>query len=126
MDFQVRVQPKVMGPLRKAAEFTYTPFRFSVVLGMLNAPGLRDISGRHASGDIRYTEADGSELPIRLNNLPGEFEGIDFWIGVVQTYERCSITRPEGRLIAVAGVAKSLQLLVNDKYLAGLCKDLQI
>jgi hypothetical protein len=74
------------------------------------------------SGDNCYTELDGFELPISLKNWHEEFKGTEFWINVVQTYGRCSITRPDDRLIAIAGVAKSLQPLVNDEYLAGLWK----
>jgi hypothetical protein len=74
------------------------------------------------SDDVRYTEVHGEELPISLKNWPEEFEGTDFWIDVVQTYGRCSITKPGDGLIAIAGVAKSLQPLINDEYLAGLWK----
>jgi hypothetical protein len=77
------------------------------------------------SSENRYMELDGFELPMSHKNWHEECEEPEFWTDVVQSYGRCSITRPGDRLIAIAGVAKSLQPVVNDKYLAGLwMKDL--
>jgi hypothetical protein len=73
-------------------------------------------------GDLMYTDESGYPLPISLKNWPEDFEGTDFWIDVVRNYGRCSITKPEDRLIAIAGVAKSIQPFLNDEYLAGLWK----
>jgi hypothetical protein len=64
----------------------------------------------------------GADHPISLKNWPENFEGTSFWIDVVQNYGRCSVTKPEDRLIAIAGVAKSIQPLLKDEYLAGLWK----
>lgn len=67
--------------------------------------------------DLMFTDH-----PISLKNWPENFEGTSFWIDVVQNYGRCSVTKPDDRLIAIAGVAKSIQPLLNDEYLAGLWK----
>lgn len=70
--------------------------------------------------DISYQEVDGTELPITLKYWSREFEASHTWTDIVQTYGKCSITVPDDRLIAVAGIAKSIQPLMNDRYLAGL------
>jgi hypothetical protein len=77
-----------------------------------------------SSSHSRYTELDGSDLPMSHKNWHGECQEPEneFWLTVVNSYGRCSITKPGDRLIAFAGVAKSLQPVVNDKYLAGLWK----
>jgi hypothetical protein len=57
---------------------------------------------------------------MSYKNWHEECDEPGFWIDVVQSYGRCSITKPGDRLIAIAGVAKSLQPVVNDTYLTGL------
>jgi len=74
------------------------------------------------SHNNHYTELDGSELSMSLKDWREECENTEFWINVVQIYGRCSITKPDDRLIAITGVANSLQPLLNDEYLAGLWK----
>ena len=49
-----------------------------------------------------------------------EFKVTEFWVDVFQSYGRRSITKASDRLIAIAGLAQSLQPLLNDEYLAGL------
>jgi hypothetical protein len=73
-------------------------------------------------GDNLYTEDDGLELSTTFKNWHEMREAPEFWVEVVESYGRCSITNPEDRLIAIAGIAKSLQPLMNDEYLAGLWK----
>ena len=70
-------------------------------------------------GETYYTEPNGSQLPLTFKNWHEETDGTKFWNEVVQSYGRCSITKPDDRLIAIAGVAKSLQPLLDDEYLAG-------
>jgi hypothetical protein len=72
--------------------------------------------------NLRYIGEYSSGHPISIKNWPEDFEGIDFWNKIVQNYGKCSFTKPEDRLIAIAGVAKSIQPLLNDEYLAGLWK----
>jgi hypothetical protein len=72
--------------------------------------------------DLLYTEEYGTSHPISLKNWPEDFGVVDFWQNVVQIYGKCSVTKPEDRLIAIAGVAKSIQPFLDDEYLAGLWK----
>jgi hypothetical protein len=69
-----------------------------------------------------YREVDGSELSMSLKDWHKEAKQEYFWNEITQIYGRCSITKPEDRLIAVAGFAKSIQPVVEDDYLAGLWK----
>ncbi|KAF2417707.1 hypothetical protein EJ08DRAFT_69769 [Tothia fuscella] len=75
-------------------------------------------------GDPEYMELDGNILPISLKNWHEmcQEDMASFWVQLVGTYLRCSITVPSDRLIAVAGIAKSPQPLFDDEYLAGLWK----
>jgi hypothetical protein len=68
--------------------------------------------------DNLYKEEDDSMLPISLKNMPKDSEASDIRISVVQIYGRCSITMPDGRLIAFAGIAKLIPPPLNDHYLA--------
>ena len=67
--------------------------------------------------DELYTELHGSEYSISLKNWQNED-----WVYLVKAFIQCSITKPEDRLVAIAGIAKSLQPLLKDEYLAGLWK----
>ena len=67
-------------------------------------------------------ELDGSQSPMSLKNWYEEFKGMEFWVDVIRSYGRCSITMASDRLVAIAGLAQSLQPLLNDEYLAGLWK----
>jgi hypothetical protein len=42
------------------------------------------------------------------------------WNIVVYTFSRCALTRSEDKLVAISGVAKTLQPVFQDEYLAGL------
>jgi hypothetical protein len=42
------------------------------------------------------------------------------WNRILSAYMECSLTRDEDRLVAISAIAKSIQPLVNDTYLAGL------
>ena len=72
--------------------------------------------------ETSYTELDGSELPMSFKNWREECSSTEFWNNVVESFGRCSVTEPRDRLFAIAGVAKSLQPLLHDEYLAGLWK----
>jgi hypothetical protein len=73
-------------------------------------------------GDLMYRDENFRRRPTSLKNWPEDFEGTECWIDVVRNYGRCSVTKPEDRLIAIAGVAKSMQPFLNDEYLARLWK----
>ena len=45
------------------------------------------------------------------------------WWKILWKYARGALTRPEDRLVALAGLAKALQPHMNSKYLAGLWED---
>jgi hypothetical protein len=74
------------------------------------------------SSENFYTELDGRDFPTSYKSWHEECDEPGFCIDVVQSYGRCSITKPGDRLIAIAGVAKPPQPVVNDTYLAGLWK----
>jgi hypothetical protein len=42
------------------------------------------------------------------------------WNNVVDTFSGCALTRSEDKLVAISGVAKALQPIFQDNYLAGL------
>ncbi len=44
----------------------------------------------------------------------------EFWDGVVDAYTRSAMTREEDKLIALSGFAKGMELVLKDRYLAGL------
>ena len=44
----------------------------------------------------------------------------DIWRNIVKTYSKRNITHSEDRLPALAGIASELQIVWNDKYVAGL------
>lgn len=49
-----------------------------------------------------------------------ELNAYDIWCNVLQTYTRSNLTKEEDKLVAISGVAKDMQQLLNDEYLAGL------
>lgn len=69
-----------------------------------------------------YTDLEGASYPISQKDWLEPSKSADYWYSLVEIYGRCSITKPEDRLIAIAGVAKSWQPLLDDVYLAGLWK----
>jgi len=73
-------------------------------------------------GEQNYEDLEGAVYPNSLKNWRDQCEGTEIWVNLVEIFGRCSITNPEDRLIAIAGVAKSLQPLLDDEYLAGLWK----
>jgi hypothetical protein len=44
----------------------------------------------------------------------------EIWDSIVKDYTRCSLTKQTDKLIALAGIAKAVQRVFNDHYLAGL------
>jgi hypothetical protein len=47
-----------------------------------------------------------------------------FWKDIIWQYSECKLTRPDDKLIALAGVAQSIQrLLEDDEYIAGLWRN---
>jgi hypothetical protein len=69
-----------------------------------------------------YEDVDGALYPISQKNWSDQHKIAGHWDYLVEVYGRCSITKPDDRLIAIAGVAKSLQPVLDDVYLAGLWK----
>jgi hypothetical protein len=47
-------------------------------------------------------------------------EDLDKWNVVVRNFSVCALTRSEDKLVAISGVAKALQPVFQDEYLAGL------
>ena len=64
------------------------------------------------------------DFPSNMKKWRGglEEQGVDFWDTAVQAYSRCSLTRPEDRLVAMAGIARQMQPVIQDEYLAGIWK----
>ena len=54
------------------------------------------------------------------NELEEESEMLELWWQVVRTYNRGALTKYEDKLIAMAGIAKEMQVVLKDKYIAGL------
>jgi hypothetical protein len=72
-----------------------------------------------------YEDLEGVTYPITQKHSSNTNKSADYWYYLVQIYGRCSITKPDDRPFAVAGIAKSVQPLLDDVYLAGLwMKDL--
>lgn len=46
----------------------------------------------------------------------------DNWRIIVREYTRCKLTKSEDKLVALSGIAKQMQLHINDVYLAGMWK----
>jgi hypothetical protein len=44
------------------------------------------------------------------------------WETIIDRYTLCNLTKPEDKLIALSGIAKHAQIILNDEYLAGLWK----
>lgn len=57
----------------------------------------------------------GSELPAS-----GRRSLLDWWSGVVKDYMACQLTKPSDRLVAIAGVARELGPILEDRYAVGL------
>jgi hypothetical protein len=45
---------------------------------------------------------------------------LELWWQVVRTYNRGRLTKYEDKFIAMAGIAKEIQVFLKDKYIAGL------
>ncbi|KAH9204373.1 heterokaryon incompatibility protein-domain-containing protein, partial [Leptodontidium sp. 2 PMI_412] len=61
-----------------------------------------------------------SEQCSEQDDLEIETEMLELWWQVVRTYNRGRLTKYEDKLIAMAGVAKEMQVFLKDKYIAGL------
>lgn len=46
----------------------------------------------------------------------------DLWSNIVAAYTRCNLTKWTDKLVAIFGVAKHIQRIIDDQYLAGLWK----
>ena len=51
-----------------------------------------------------------------------ESEALDIWHRAVMNYSRSDLTKTEDKLVAISGVAKTLQPILQDEYVAGLWK----
>jgi hypothetical protein len=47
-------------------------------------------------------------------------EVVDFWVKIVNFYSKCNLSCMEDKLIALSGISKKIQKILNDQYLAGL------
>ena len=74
----------------------------------------------------KYLHTPADSVPRRLlreGMRDSEDEEIDFnhmWYRIVSEYSQASLTRPEDKLIAISGLAKAMQRLVDDSYVAGM------
>jgi hypothetical protein len=60
------------------------------------------------------TEKIWSTIPIAPQHT------LKWWNDVVNTFQTGALTRPEDKLVAISGVAKALQPVFQDEYLAGI------
>ncbi|CAK4033804.1 Hypothetical predicted protein [Lecanosticta acicola] len=42
------------------------------------------------------------------------------WCRIVSTYSHCKLTNPEDKLVAISGIARRMESIIQDKYLAGM------
>ena len=50
----------------------------------------------------------------------GDDEGYRLWARIVETYSKCALTDTKDKLIALAGIAKHMSLLLKDEYVVGM------
>lgn len=62
-------------------------------------------SGSYTKEEFKYDEASAYQ---------------DMWRTIVEQYSRCRLTRPQDKLIALAGIAKHFREATNDTYVAGM------
>lgn len=62
--------------------------------------------------------------PLNTNTTEAErdpkFWPYDLWTGIATTYSKCSLTNPEDKLLAIMGLAKHVNGLIKDTYVAGM------
>ena len=81
-------------------------------------------------GEVATTTSDtsscyGSEVATPTSDTSSYYRGT--WDSMLMQYSVTSLTKEEDKLIAISGIAKRMQGLLNDDYLAGLWrKDLPI
>ena len=66
--------------------------------------------GRELLEPLEYLEKD-KATPYNL------------WLSIVERYSVTSLTKGEDKLVAISGIAKRMQGLLNDEYLAGLWRE---
>lgn len=91
-------------------------------------PSLIDETGTPRIQTIEYAGTPGA----RLRCFSQEWFGLlkpdpamryyDIWSNTIEAYSRCHLTHGTDKLIAICGVAKQLQGLLHDEYLAGIWK----
>ena len=64
---------------------------------------------------------DGSKLRrIGTHDSSSQFFGHQLWPRIVEAYSKSLLTKPEDKLIAIAGIARKLAAIIDDEYVVGL------
>ena len=71
------------------------------------------------------TVGSGRVINLTLHSKASRWEHFDLcvaWAALVQKYTKCALTKPEDKMIALAGVVKLIEDAQHDQYLCGLWK----
>ncbi|KAH8665083.1 heterokaryon incompatibility protein-domain-containing protein [Tricladium varicosporioides] len=77
----------------------------------------------YPSGDLLHNEQDLSKLWPSLGSLIHLQDALDMWENLVESYTECSLSKPWDKLIAFSGIARLMQFILKDDYVAGLWKE---
>ncbi|RDW77773.1 hypothetical protein BP6252_05826 [Coleophoma cylindrospora] len=73
---------------------------------------------RDGDGFKRWMQPEDSP-DTDFNDPPGPY---DPWAHIIEVYSRCKLTKAKDKFIAISGMAKKMQLVLEDEYVAGLWK----
>jgi hypothetical protein len=66
---------------------------------------------------------DGSKLRILSGqDTDPKYDGYHLWARIVKAYTECNLTKPNDKLVAIHGLSKTFETILNDTYIAGLWK----
>jgi hypothetical protein len=67
-------------------------------------------------------DIDGERLRKRIKShrVPSELKDYMLWDRILKSYMSCSLTNEEDKLIAISGIARDMQIIIGDEYVAGL------
>lgn len=59
-------------------------------------------------------------LSLQSIKALGKVDRFEQWSKIVRAYSKCKLTKPEDKLVALSGVARTIQQETGDEYVAGL------
>lgn len=84
-----------------------------------------DLLGKRRFG-YKSSKLGMEKVAMGITQLKGsldERQYIFYWVTILSTYVRCSLTKSSDKLIALSGIAKAFREVTGGTYLAGLWKD---